>query len=92
MIGKTFENRRSAVGEKVRVSFFDSEDTTVAPPVLDKPPSSSGQNSENHLEFAKMKSGAGYQASSRIDSLAKPLARLAKPLHHLSAVVRGNLT
>jgi len=48
------------------------------------------------MEFTKMTSGprtdAGYRLSSRIDSLAKPLARLAKPLNRPSEVVRGNQT
>ncbi|XP_008185814.1 uncharacterized protein LOC100569815 [Acyrthosiphon pisum] len=72
--------------------MLKSEDTIVAPPALSKPPSSLGQISKDPLEFAKMRSGprtdTSYQLSSRIESLAKPLARLAKPLNRLSEVVR----
>ncbi|XP_060860513.1 uncharacterized protein LOC132937920 [Metopolophium dirhodum] len=72
--------------------MLKSEDTIVTPLVLSNPPSPLGQISKDHQEFAKMRSGrrtgAGYRLSSRIDSLAKPLARLAKPLNRLSEVVR----
>ncbi|KAL4119400.1 hypothetical protein QTP88_012209 [Uroleucon formosanum] len=89
MIGKTSYNRRSSVGKKARV--FDVDGTIIVPPpVLDKPPSSLSQNSKDHSELAKMSSGprtgAGYRLSSRIDSLAKPSARWAKPLIRKSAV------
>jgi len=65
---------------------------------LDKPPSPS-QNAEDHQRLqtyqealAGPSTGArrSYRPSSRIDSLAKPLARWRKPSVRLSAVFRGN--
>lgn len=95
MTGKTSYNHRSSVGKKARV--FDADGTIiVSPPVLDKPPSSLSQISKDHSELAKMSSGprtgAGYRLSSRIESLAKPSARWAKPLIRKSAVCQGNRT
>ncbi|XP_060879634.1 uncharacterized protein LOC132951729 isoform X2 [Metopolophium dirhodum] len=64
---------------------------------LDKPPSPS-QNAEDHqrlqtyqVAYAGPSTGGRrrYRPSSRIDSLAKPLARLRKPSIRLSAVFRG---
>jgi len=76
--------------------MLKSEDTIVAPSVLSKRPSHLSQIPKDHTEFAKMRSGpstgAGYRLSSRIDNLAKPLARLAKPLNRQSEVVQGNRT
>jgi len=100
MVGKSFDNHRNTVGEKIRVSFIDAKDTIVSPPGLDKPPSSVGRNSEEHLETTQVGSVpltvAGYRhyrLSSRIEDLAKPLARrLRKPLNRPSAVLRGNRT
>ncbi|XP_022161003.1 uncharacterized protein LOC111027087 [Myzus persicae] len=96
MIDKTLDD------EKVRVSFPDADDiinkinkkTFATLPDFDNLPSSI-QNAESlQLQTAQVEPGPRtrghrrYRPSSRIDSLAKPLARLRKPSIRLSAVFR----
>jgi len=95
---------RRATGGKVRVSFPNVDDmnnkvnknTIVAlQHDLDKPPSPS-QNSEDNqrlqtYQVAGPSTGGyrRYRPSSRIDNLAKPLARWRKPSILPKAVFRG---
>ncbi|XP_003242536.1 uncharacterized protein LOC100573479 [Acyrthosiphon pisum] len=97
------DNRRAA-GGKVRVSSPDVDDmnkkvnksTAVAlQRDLDKPPSPS-VNAKDYQRLqiyrvAGPSTGGSrrYQSSSRIESLAKPVARLRKPNIRLSTVFRG---
>jgi len=108
MVDKTFDGYRRAAGEKVRVSFPDIDDiidkvnkkTVFAlQSDVEKPPPSPSRNPEElRLQTYQVAPGPGtgsnrrYRPSSRIDSLAKPLARLRKPSIRLNAVFRGNRT
>lgn len=101
-------HHRAAAGQKVRVSFPEVDDiidkakkniTVALQHDLPTPPSPS-QNA-GHLprlqtyQVASDRSTGGYRSSrlpSRIDNLAKPLARLRKPSIRLNTVFRGNRT
>lgn len=97
--------RNAAVGEKVRVSFPDDADDIInkinkkaiaAQTDLDRPPFFSPNVEDLQLQAAQAAATGPrtggyrhYRPSSRIDSLAKPLARWRKPLVRLSTVFRG---
>lgn len=90
-INEDFKGYHNAVGETVNVSFPDAGDMIVAQTDSDKPLHRS-QNSED-LQLKITQGGPRrYRSSSRIDSLAKPLARLQKPLIRPKTAFRGNLT
>ncbi|XP_015367292.1 PREDICTED: uncharacterized protein LOC107164110 [Diuraphis noxia] len=96
MIGNPFvDDHRKTVEEKVRVSFIDDENPIAERPDLGELPSFLDQNSVDHLKTTQvglsLRTGIGYRrhrSSSRIERLAKPLARFAKPSNRLSAVFR----
>jgi len=97
--------KSATVGEKVRVSFPDDADdiinkinkkTIVAQTDLNKTPFLSRNVEKLQLHAAQMavsgpRTGGyrQYRPSSRIDSLAKPLARWRKPSIRLNTVLRG---
>jgi len=106
-VDKTLDGYQSTVAKKGRVSFSDADeiiditdDKTIAKvPDFYKIPSSS-QNIMDLLlptnQVASNAPAAGgirhYRLSSRIENLAKPLARWRKPLIRLTSVFRGKQT
>ncbi|KAL4148424.1 hypothetical protein QTP88_002669 [Uroleucon formosanum] len=105
MVDQTFDGyHRAAAGQKVRVSFPEVDDIidkakkniiVALPHDLPTPPSPSQNAGHLRLQTYQMASDRStggyrsYQLSSRIDNLAKPLARLRKPSIRLNTVFRG---